>query len=198
MAQKEQGSQAPRLLKKYRDDVVPSLVKRFSYDNVMQVPRLLKVTVNRGVGDAINDKKVLQDAIEEVRLITGQQPQTIAAKKSISNFKLREGMPVGVRVTLRGAQMYEFLDRLISVAAPRVRDFRGFSDRAFDGRGNYTLGIKEQIVFAEIDVDKVSRINGFDISMVTDAASDEEAYELLKALGFPFRKRESDQPAEAA
>lgn len=197
MAQNQNGSQTPRLLQKYRDDVVPALMKRFEYDNVMQVPRLTKIAINRGVGEAINDKKVLQDAIDEIRLITGQQPQIIESRKSISNFKLREGMPVGVRVTLRGIRMYEFLDRFIAVAAPRVRDFRGFSDRSFDGRGNYTLGIREQIVFAEIDVDKVSRINGFDISMATSAPSDEEAYELLKALGFPFRKREAEEPVAA-
>jgi len=187
------SSEAPRLLKKYRDDVVESLMKRFEYDNVMQVPRLVKISVNRGVGEAINDKKALQDAIDEIRLITGQNPQTITSSKSISNFKLREGMAIGTRVTLRGARMYEFLDRFISVAAPRVRDFRGFPDRSFDGRGNYTVGIREQIIFPEIDVDRVSRINGFDISIVTTAESDEEAYELLKALGFPFRKREADE-----
>ena len=187
------SSEAPRLLKKYRDEVVESLMKRFEYDNVMQVPRLVKISVNRGVGEAINDKKALQDAIDEIRLITGQNPQTITSSKSISNFKLREGMAIGTRVTLRGSRMYEFLDRFISVAAPRVRDFRGFPDRSFDGRGNYTVGIREQIIFPEIDVDRVSRINGFDISVVTTAESDEEAYELLKALGFPFRKRETDE-----
>lgn len=191
------SSEAPRLLKKYRDEVVESLMKRFEYDNVMQVPRLVKISVNRGVGEAINDKKALQDAIDEIRLITGQNPQTITSSKSISNFKLREGMAIGTRVTLRGSRMYEFLDRFISVAAPRVRDFRGFPDRSFDGRGNYTVGIREQIIFPEIDVDRVSRINGFDVSIVTTARSDEEAYELLKALGFPFRKREADE-TEAA
>ena len=192
--QKNNGSSsAPRLLKKYRDEVVEAMMKRFEYDNVMQVPRLVKITVNRGVGDAINDKKVLQDTIDEIRLVTGQNPQTINSRKSISNFKLREGMPNGVRVTMRGNRMFEFLDRFISVAAPRVRDFRGFPDRSFDGRGNYTLGIREQIIFPEIDVDKVSRINGFDISFVTTAETDEEAYELMKALGFPFRKREGEE-----
>ncbi len=192
------SSEAPRLLKKYRDDVVGSLMKRFEYDNVMQVPRLVKISVNRGVGEAINDKKALQDAIDEIRLITGQNPQTISSSKSISNFKLREGMPIGTRVTLRGSRMWEFLDRFISVAAPRVRDFRGFPDRSFDGRGNYTVGIREQIIFPEIDVDRVSRINGFDISFVTTATTDEEAYELLKALGFPFRKRETEEAETAA
>lgn len=190
------GGSTPRLLTKYRDEVVDSLMKRFEYENVMQVPRLIKITVNRGVGDAINDKKVLQDAIDEIRLVTGQNPQTIASKKSISNFKLREGMPNGVRVTMRGIRMFEFLDRFISVAAPRVRDFRGFPDKSFDGRGNYTLGIREQIIFPEIDVDKVGRINGFDISFVTTAETDEEAYELMKSLGFPFRKREGEETDE--
>lgn len=201
MAQKNSSNgsgEIPRLLKKYRDDVVEGLMKRFEYDNVMQVPRVVKISVNRGVGEAINDKKALQDAVEEIRLITGQNPQTISSSKSISNFKLREGMPIGTRVTLRGARMYEFLDRFISVAAPRVRDFRGFSDRSFDGRGNYTVGIREQIIFPEIDVDRVSRINGFDISIVTTAETDEEAYELLKALGFPFRKRETEEETAAA
>ena len=188
----------PRLLEKYRSQVVPNLMKRFEYDNVMQVPRLVKISVNRGVGDAINDKKLLQDAIEEILLVTGQAPTVVNAKKSISNFKLRLGMPIGVRVTLRGAGMYEFFDRFISIAAPRIRDFRGFSDRSFDGRGNYTTGIKEQIIFPEIDVDKVGRINGFDISFVTTANTDEEAYALLQELGFPFRKRETEETAAVA
>src|SRR5688572_27553276 len=157
----------PRLLIKYRETVVPNLMKQFEYDNIMQVPRLVKIAINRGVGDAITDKKLLQDAIDEIKLITGQAPQTINSRKSISNFKLREGMPIGVRVTLRGIRMYEFFDRFVSIASPRIRDFRGFSDRSFDGRGNYTTGIREQIAFPEIDVDKVGRINGFDISFVT-------------------------------
>ena len=184
----------PRLLIKYRETVVPNLMKQFEYDNIMQVPRLVKIAINRGVGDAITDKKLLQDAVDEIKLITGQAPQTINSRKSISNFKLREGMPIGVRVTLRGIRMYEFFDRFVSIASPRIRDFRGFSDRSFDGRGNYTTGIREQIAFPEIDVDKVGRINGFDISFVTTANSDEEAYALLKAMGFPFVKREVDEP----
>lgn len=186
------GNGAPRLMKKYRSDVVPNLMKRFNYANVMEAPRLVKIAVNRGVGDAINDKKVLQDAVDEIRLITGQAPTVVNSKKSISNFKLREGMPIGVRVTLRGSRMFEFMDRFVSVAAPRIRDFRGFSDKSFDGRGNYTTGIKEQIIFPEIDVDKVGRINGFDVTFVTTAKTDEEAYALLKELGFPFRKREGE------
>ena len=189
------GAPAPRLLGKYRSEVVPNLFKRFNYDNIMEVPRLVKIAINRGVGDAISDKKVLQDAVEEIRLISGQAPTVINAKHSISNFKLREGMPIGVRVTLRGSRMYEFFDRFVAVAAPRIRDFRGFSDKSFDGRGNYTTGIREQIIFPEIDVDKVGRINGFDITFVTTAKTDEEAYALLQEMGFPFRKRESEAAA---
>lgn len=191
------SAEAPRLLTKYRDEVVDSLMKRFEYGNVMEVPKLVKITINRGVGEAIGDKKALQDAVEEIRLVSGQNPQQINSRKSISNFKLREGMPIGARVTMRGSRMFEFLDRFISVAAPRVRDFRGFPDKSFDGRGNYSLGIREQIIFPEIDVDKVSRINGFDITFVTTAKTDEEAYELLKALGFPFRKRETEEAVAA-
>ena len=172
-------------------------MKRFDYNNVMRVPRLVKIAVNRGIGDAINDKKLMQDAIEEIKLITGQTPTVINAKHSISNFKLREGMPIGVRVTLRGSRMYEFFDRFVSIASPRIRDFRGFSDKSFDGRGNYTIGIREQIIFPEIDVDKVSRINGFDISFVTTAESDEEAHALLQEMGFPFRKREAEEGVTA-
>jgi len=167
-------------------------MKQFGYSNIMQAPCLLKIAVNRGVGDAINDKKLLQDAVDEIKLITGQRPTIINARHSISNFKLREGMPIGVRVTLRGTRMFEFFDRFVSIASPRIRDFRGFSDKSFDGRGNYTTGIREQIVFPEIDVDKVSKINGFDISFVTSANTDEEAYALLKEMGFPFRKREPE------
>ncbi|MGE3801738.1 MAG: 50S ribosomal protein L5 [Candidatus Kapaibacterium sp.] len=191
------GTSTPRLLDKYREEVVPNLMKRFDYNNVMRVPRLVKIAVNRGIGDAISDKKLMQDAIEEIKLITGQAPTVINAKHSISNFKLREGMPIGVRVTLRGSRMYEFFDRFIAIASPRIRDFRGFSDKSFDGRGNYTLGIREQIIFPEIDVDKVSRINGFDISFVTTAESDEEAYALLQEMGFPFRKREAEEGVTA-
>ncbi|ACY47751.1 50S ribosomal protein L5 [Rhodothermus marinus] len=187
----------PRLKKKYREEVVPALMKQFGYRNVMQVPRLVKICVNKGVGEAAQNKKVLDDAIEEIRLITGQHPVVRRAKKSISNFKLRKGMPVGVSVTLRGDRMFEFFDRLVTLALPRMRDFRGVSDRSFDGRGNYTLGIPEQIIFPEIDVDKVDRISGFDITFVTTAKTDEEAYALLKLLGMPFVRREEPQ-AKAA
>ncbi len=182
---------APRMIAKYREQVVPNLMKRFGYSNVMQAPRLLKISLNRGVGDAVGDQKLLNNAIDELQLITGQKALVTKAKKAISNFKLREGMPIGAKVTLRGAKMYEFLDRFISVAVPRIRDFRGLPDKSFDGHGNYTLGVKEQIIFPEIDVDKVGRIDGIDITIVTSATTDEEAYALLKELGMPFRKRET-------
>ncbi|OJX57331.1 MAG: 50S ribosomal protein L5 [Candidatus Kapaibacterium thiocyanatum] len=165
-------------------------MKRFSYGTLMQVPKLEKITINIGVGAASQDTKLLQAAVNELELITGQRPAVTRAKKSIANFKLREGMPIGARVTLRRARMFEFLDRFINIAAPRIRDFRGFSDKSFDGRGNFTIGIKEQIIFPEIDVDKVGRITGMDITFVTSAASDEEAYALLQEFGFPFRKRD--------
>ena len=186
----------PRLKERYREEVVPALSKRFGYDNPMQVPRLVKITVNKGVGEASQNKKILDDAVEEVRRITGQQPAVRKARKSISNFKLRDGMPVGVAVTLRGDRMWEFLDRLVTLALPRVRDFRGVPDRSFDGRGNYTLGVKEQIIFPEIDIDKIDRVSGLDVSFVTTAETDEEAHALLKELGMPFVRRE--QEAEAA
>ena len=186
----------PRLKERYREEVVPALSKRFGYDNPMQVPRLVKITVNKGVGEASQNKKILDDAVEEVRRITGQQPAVRRARKSISNFKLRDGMPVGVAVTLRGDRMWEFLDRLVTLALPRVRDFRGVPDRSFDGRGNYTLGVKEQIIFPEIDIDKIDRVSGLDVSFVTTAETDEEAHALLKELGMPFVRRE--QEAEAA
>ncbi|MBL7988016.1 MAG: 50S ribosomal protein L5 [Chlorobi bacterium] len=181
---------APRLIQKYREQVVPAMMKQFGYANIMQVPRLVKITLNRGVGDATGDQKLLQTAVDELQLISGQRPAVTKAKNSISNFKLREGVAIGARVTLRGARMYEFFDRFVAVAAPRIRDFRGFPDRSFDGRGNYSMGVKEQIIFPEIDVDKVVRIDGMDISFVTTANTDEEAYALLKEMGFPFRKRE--------
>ena len=174
----------------YKDEVVPALMKRFNYESVMQVPRVEKITVNIGVGGATQDAKQLQAAVNELELIVGQRPAISRARKSIANFKLREGMPIGTRVTLRRAQLYEFLDRFINIAAPRIRDFRGFSDKSFDGRGNYTIGIKEQIIFPEIDVDKVSKIQGMDITFVTSAKTDEEAHALLKEFGFPFRKRD--------
>ena len=180
----------PRLQTKYHKDVVPALMKRFNYGSPMQVPRIEKIAVNIGVGAATQDTKQLQSAVNELELIVGQRPAVSRARKSIANFKLREGMPIGARVTLRRAHMYEFLDRFINIAAPRIRDFRGFSDKSFDGRGNYTIGIKEQIIFPEIDVDKVSKINGMDITFVTSATTDEEAHALLQEFGFPFRKTE--------
>jgi len=180
----------PRLQLQYKNAVIGELRKKFQYRNVMQVPRLEKISVNMGVGKATQDPKMLDQAVKELEAITGQKVVVTKAKKSISNFKLREGVPIGCRVTLRKEHMYEFLDRLISVALPRVRDFRGVSDKSFDGHGNFTLGIKEQIVFPEIDVDKVARITGMDITFVTTAKSDMEAYELLKSLGMPFVKRE--------
>jgi len=193
-AAKEQQPQieygVPRLLERWRKEIIPSMMKRFGYKNTMQVPWVEKISINVGVGDAVQDPKILDGIVKELAQIAGQQPVTTKARKSISNFKLREGMPVGVRVTLRRARMYEFLDRLINAAVPRIRDFRGFSDKSFDGRGNYTFGIKEQIIFPEIDVDKVSRIYGMDLTIVTTANTDEEAYELLKHFGFPFIRRE--------
>ena len=177
----------PRLADKYRKEVVPALVKKFSYETVMQAPRLEKICLNRGVNGAVSDKKMIDVAIEELTTITGQKAVSTMSKKDISNFKLRKNMPIGARVTLRGEKMYEFLDRLISVALPRVRDFKGINEKAFDGRGNYTLGVTEQIIFPEIDIDKVSKITGLDITFVTTAGTDEEAYELLKELGMPFR-----------
>jgi len=186
---------APRFKQRYLDEVVPALTKRFGYANVMEVPRMSKITVNKGVGEASVNKKILDDAIAEIRQITGQHPATRMARKSISNFKIRDGMPVGVAVTLRGARMWEFLDRLVTLALPRVRDFRGIPDRSFDGRGNYTLGVKEQIIFPEIDIDKVERISGLDVTFVTTAHTDEEAYWLLKELGMPFVRREEETAA---
>ena len=181
----------PRLKERYRAEIAPALTEQFGYANPMQVPRLLKVVVNKGIGDASQNKKVLDDAVEEVRKITGQQPAVRNARKSISNFKLREGMPVGVAVTLRGDRMWEFVDRLVTLALPRVRDFRGVPDRSFDGRGNYTLGVTEQIIFPEIDIDSTPQISGLDITFVTTAETDEEAHALLKALGMPFVRREA-------
>lgn len=178
---------SPRLADKYKKEVVPALVKKFGYKTVMQAPKLEKIAINRGVNGAVNDKKLVDIAIDELTNITGQKAVATFSKKDISNFKLRKGMPIGARVTLRGEKMYEFLDRLISVALPRVRDFKGVSDKAFDGRGNYTLGVTEQIIFPEIDIDKVNKITGMDITFVTTANTNEEAYELLKELGMPFR-----------
>jgi large subunit ribosomal protein L5 len=178
----------PRLKKRYHEEIVPALMTEFSYKNVMQVPRLKKISVNQGLGSAITDKKLIDVGIEEMSNITGQRAVATKSRKDISNFKLRRDMPVGVRVTLRGDRMYEFLDRLISVAIPRVRDFRGISDKGFDGRGNYTFGVTEQIIFTEIDLDKVSKINGMDITFVTSARTDKEAHALLKEFGIPFKK----------
>ncbi len=180
----------PRLKTRYHEEVVSALLKQFSYANVMQVPRLVKICMNKGVGEATLNQKLLDNAIEELRLITGQHPATRRAKKSVSNFKLREGMAIGASVTMRSDRMWEFLDRFITLALPRVRDFRGLSDRSFDGRGNYSVGIKEQIIFPEVDVDKIDQINGLDVTIVTTAKTDEEAYALLKQLGMPFVRRE--------
>jgi len=182
----------PRLADKYKNDVVPALVKKFGYSTVMQAPKLEKICLNRGVNGAVSDKKLVDIAIEELTTITGQKAVATNSKKDISNFKLRKNMPIGARVTLRGEKMYEFLDRLISVALPRVRDFKGINEKAFDGRGNYTLGVTEQIIFPEIDIDKVNRITGLDITFVTTAQTDEEAYELLKELGMPFRNNKNN------
>lgn len=187
----------PRLKERYRNEVVPELTKRFEYENVMEVPRLLKIVVNKGVGEAAENQKALDNAVDELRRITGQHPSIARARKSVSNFKVRQGMPIGCYVTLRDARMYEFLDRLVTLALPRVRDFRGVPDRSFDGRGNYTLGVHEQIIFPEIDVDRVGRIDGMDVTFVTTADTDEEAYALLKELGMPFVRRETAE-AEAA
>jgi len=180
-----------RLALKYKSDVIPAMMKRFGYNNVNQVPRIDKIAINIGVGAAASDPKLLDAAARDLEAITGQKPAITKSKKSISNFKLRENQAIGCRVTLRSARMYEFLDRLMTTAIPRIRDFRGIPDRSFDGRGNYTLGVREQIIFPEIDVDKVSRITGMDITFATSANTDEEALELLKAFGLPFRKREA-------
>ena len=176
-----------RLYKLYKEQIVQDLFKKFSYDSVMQVPKLDKIVINRGVGDAVSDKKLIDATVQEFAQIAGQQPIVTIAKKSVSNFKLREGMPIGCKVTLRKQKMYEFLDRFINVALPRVRDFRGIPQRGFDGRGNFTMGIKEQIIFAEINVDKINKIAGMDITFVTSAPTDEEALALLKAFGMPFQ-----------
>ncbi|RME00419.1 MAG: 50S ribosomal protein L5 [Calditrichaeota bacterium] len=179
----------PRLIRHYFDHVVPALQKQFNYKNVMQVPRLVKIVINMGVGNAVEDTKNLDNAMADLARISGQKPKVTRAKKSISNFKLRQGMAIGCAVTLRRWRMYEFLDRYISIAVPRIRDFRGLPDRAFDGRGNYSVGVREQIIFPEIDYDKVDRIRGMNITFVTTAKTDEEAYALLAAFGMPFRKR---------
>lgn len=173
---------------KYNEEVVKSLVEKFNYDSVMQAPKVEKIVINMGVGDAVQNAKVLDSAVEELSLISGQKPLITKARKSIAGFRLREGMPIGAKVTLRGARMYDFLQKLIHVSLPRVRDFRGISNKAFDGRGNYTLGIKEQLIFPEVDYDQVSKVRGLDIVIVTTANTDEEARELLSQLGMPFQK----------
>lgn len=177
-----------RLKEKYIKEITPALMSKFNYKSVMQVPKIEKIVVNMGVGDAVQNAKALDNAVEELALITGQRPVVTRAKKSIAGFRLREGMPIGAKVTLRGERMYEFLDKLVSVSLPRVRDFRGVSKKAFDGRGNYTLGIKEQLIFPEIDYDKVSKVRGMDIVIVTTANTDEESRELLTQFGMPFQK----------
>ena|SRR5688572_12271705 len=181
-------SYQPRLRKQYEEEIKPSLMKKFNYTTTMQVPRLEKICINQGLGAATQDKKIVDTALEELSAITGQRAVSTKSKKDISNFKLRVDVPIGARVTLRGNKMYEFLDRLISVALPRVRDFRGVNDKSFDGRGNFTMGITEQIIFPEIDIDKISKITGMDITFVTTANNDEESFELLKEMGFPFKK----------
>src|SRR5256885_7754292 len=178
---------SPRLADRYRKEVVPALVKKFGYKTVMQAPKLEKICLNRGVNGAVTDKKLVDIALDELTTISGQKAVSTMSKKDISNFKLRKNMPIGARVTLRGEKMYEFLDRLISVALPRVRDFKGINEKSFDGRGNYTMGVTEQIIFPEIDIDKVNRITGMDITFVTAGTNNEEAFELLKELGMPFR-----------
>ncbi len=182
----------PRLADKYKIEVVPALMKKFGYKSVMQAPRLEKICINRGVNGAVADKKLVDVAVDELSTVTGQKAVATFSKKDISNFKLRKNMPIGARVTLRGVKMYEFLDRLISVSLPRVRDFKGINDKAFDGRGNYTLGVTEQIIFPEIDIDKVNKITGMDITFVTTGNTNEEAYELLRELGMPFKNVKKD------
>ena len=177
----------PRLIKKYKDEVLPQLMKDFGLKNIMEAPKLDRIVINMGLGEAVQNAKIVESAVEELTAITGRKPVVTRAKKSIATFKLREGMPIGVMVTLRGEQMYDFLDRLISVALPRTRDFKGISPKAFDGRGNYTLGVREQIIFPEINYDKIDKIKGMNITFVTTAKTDEQGRALLKSLGMPFR-----------
>ena len=181
-----------RLKDIYNKDIVPALQEKFQLKSVMQVPRVTKICINRGIGAAVADKKLVDNGVEELTVITGQKAIATIAKKSVSNFKLREGMPIGAKVTLRGEKMYEFMDRLLTVALPRVRDFKGINDKGFDGRGNYTLGVKEQIIFPEISIDKIKGISGMDITFVTSAENDEQSYELLKAFGMPFANANKD------
>ncbi|HOK21241.1 MAG TPA: 50S ribosomal protein L5 [Bacteroidales bacterium] len=178
----------PRLKKKYYDEVVPAMMKEFAYKNIMQVPKIEKIVVNQGIGEATQDRKLIETALNELTMITGQKAITTYAKKDINNFKIRKGMPIGTKVTLRNDNMYEFLDRLISIAIPRIRDFHGINDNGFDGKGNFSFGINEQIIFPEINMDKVNKILGMDINIITTAKTDKEAYALLKFMGIPFRK----------
>ncbi len=189
----KQSKFTPRLEEKYMKEIAPNLLKQFSYKSSMQIPKLEKIVLNMGLGAAVQDSKLIGEAVTDLEVIVGQKALIRKAKKSISNFKLREGVEIGAKVTLRRTRMYEFLDRLISIAMPRIRDFRGISDKSFDGRGNYTLGVKEHIIFPEINIDKVNRVLGMDITFVTSAKTDKEAYELLKAFGMPFRKKEVQQ-----
>ena len=183
-----QPSERPRLQTRYRAEIIPALQEQFQYPNIMQVPGLTKIVVNMGVGEAARDSKLIEGAVRDLTAITGQKPQVTKARKSIAQFKLREGMPIGAHVTLRGDRMWEFLDRLLSLALPRIRDFRGLSDRQFDGRGNYTFGLTEQVMFHEIDQDRIDRSRGMDITVVTTATNDDEGRALLKQLGFPFKE----------
>lgn len=182
-------SYAPRLKTKYREEIMSSLKDKFGYRSIMQVPKLQKICLNQGVGEAVSDKRLVESALEEMTIISGQKANATYSKKDISNFKLRKGLPIGARVTLRGDKMYEFLDRLISVALPRTRDFRGIENKGFDGQGNYTLGIKEQIIFPEIDIDKIKNVTGMDITFVTSAKTNEEGQALLTEFGLPFKKK---------
>ena len=181
---------SPRLLGKYREEVVPALMKKFGYKSVMECPRLVKICLNQGVKGSTSDKKMIDEAVNEMTLVTGQKAIATMSKKDISNFKLRKNMPIGCRVTLRHVKMFEFMDRFISISLPRVRDFKGISEKSFDGRGNYTMGITEQIIYPEINIDKIARISGMDITFVTTAKTNEEAYELLKEMGMPFTNME--------
>jgi len=179
----------PRLKEKYKKEIVPALMEQFQFKTVMQVPRIQKICLSQGIGDSIVDKKLLEAAVEEMTMIAGQKAVLAKSKKDVSNFKLRKGMPIGVRVTLRGERMYEFLDRLISISLPRVRDFKGVSDKGFDGRGNYSFGVTEQIIYPEINIDKIHKITGMDVTIVTNTNKDKEAMALLKEFGFPFKKQ---------
>lgn len=178
----------PRLKKEYQERIIPALMERFQFKSKMQAPRLTKIVLSQGLGKAVADKKIVDSAVEELTIISGQKAVATMAKKDVSNFKLRKGMPIGAKVTLRGDRMYEFLERLVAVSLPRTRDFRGINPKGFDGRGNYNLGIKEQIIFPEIDIDKIKHVNGMDITMVTNTNNDQEAFELLKEFGLPFKK----------